>query len=415
MQMIPYVGEEVGNIYNGLTPAQKAVVAKYTAEKVGELAYAGYKGIKNVVSSKKRKKKKTNGNKEDLALAIRDKAPSISRPPAQMAATAMSTTMRQSYSKMLKAYTVVHREYISEVFGSVDYNAFSIPINPGNGDSFPWLSRIALNFEQYCFKSLIYSLKTQSPTSTTGSVILAVDYDPSDTVPVSKAELLQFEGATRSAPWNDCVFDCKPQSMARLPKYYVAAGQATTQADLRLQNMGSLIVATQGQANTSVVSELWVEYEVDLITPQSLSRCLNQLISVDVPFTAVLTDSNILSNKTSLGNILVRNQNNIDPGFSVVTSGVYRLMWKISIANPSVIDDGFTSLTINGVNYNTDEGPFIFTPAGATFSLLVFYITVRLFSGDVILPVWNNPSGLTYSYLFSIMQVEPTVFAINAP
>jgi hypothetical protein len=60
------------------------------------------------------------------------------------------------------ALTVSHREYIRDVYGNPDlgggviedFQNQSILLNPGLEASFPWLSQVAQNFEEYEFVQL---------------------------------------------------------------------------------------------------------------------------------------------------------------------------------------------------------------------------------------------------------------------
>lgn len=66
---------------------------------------------------------------------------------------------------------------------------FNYVANPGNVNAFPWLSAIALRFDQFRFKSLKYIVESNSSTSNSGWVIAAVDYNPNDTMPIVPSQL----------------------------------------------------------------------------------------------------------------------------------------------------------------------------------------------------------------------------------
>jgi len=46
-------------------------------------------------------------------------------------------------------FIVSHREYIQDITGSIGFTGIADYINPGNASLFPWLSQIAVNFEQW--------------------------------------------------------------------------------------------------------------------------------------------------------------------------------------------------------------------------------------------------------------------------
>jgi hypothetical protein len=175
---------------------------------------------------------------------------------------------------------VIHREFISDLAASVTAGAFmalGIPINPGNSYMFPWLSGMASNFESYVFRTLKFFFETDASTSTPGSVLLAVDYDVSDALPADKREFMSFRGATRCPSWNNCVLSCDKEDLHKRKTYYVNNITGNTDGfvsdtvlnELRLDDVGELLVASSNSTSDAVLGELYVEYEVELLTPES--------------------------------------------------------------------------------------------------------------------------------------------------
>ena len=92
-----------------------------------------------------------------------------------------------------------HREFITDLIGSESFSVVSsYPIQPGMSSSFPWLSRLAANFESYKFESLSYHVTTMSSTATRGTLGVAIDYDASDPAPTTKVQALAMQFGTRS-------------------------------------------------------------------------------------------------------------------------------------------------------------------------------------------------------------------------
>jgi len=50
--------------------------------------------------------------------------------------------------------------------------------------------------------------------------------------------------------------------------YFIRAGALGANQDVKLYDVGNLFVCTQAQANTNVIGELYIEYDVLLMTPQ---------------------------------------------------------------------------------------------------------------------------------------------------
>jgi len=76
-----------------------------------------------------------------------------------------------------------HREYITDITASSAFTLQSYDINPGLVSSFPWLSAVAGNFEEYMISGMIYEFKTLSADYTTASsaalgfVVMATQYN----------------------------------------------------------------------------------------------------------------------------------------------------------------------------------------------------------------------------------------------
>jgi len=189
-----------------------------------------------------------------------------------------------------------HREYIQDVSGSVGFSSQSLSINPGIPSVFPWLSVMAKQFESFLFRRLKFDYETQKSASTSGSVMLAVDFDAADSPPTSKQELMSFHNAVRSAVWAECCYSSDEKDLQKFGvQRYIRSGSLGPNLDIKTYDVGNLILATQGEADTSVIGELYVEYDVELITPQlsSADECGAFSLSNAVPIDADLFASSV--------------------------------------------------------------------------------------------------------------------------
>lgn len=169
------------------------------------------------------------------------------------------------------AIRVSHREYVADILGSVAYANSTFSINPGLATIFPWLaSSCALGYESYTFEKLNFLYEPSCSTATAGKVILAVDYDPTDVFPSSKAIISSYHNAVSSPPWAECCFVADRRDLVKMaPQRYIRQGTILTALnDLKTFDVGNLQIGTQGMATGAVVGELWVEYVVTLQTPQ---------------------------------------------------------------------------------------------------------------------------------------------------
>jgi hypothetical protein len=159
------------------------------------------------------------------------------------------------------------REYVQDIAGSVAYAAQSLSINPGLTSLFPWLASIANNFESYCFNKLGFEYRTEASSNTTGKVILTTDYDASDPLPASKQTQLQERAKADDACWQNFSLELDSPDLKKLPQRYIRSAGQPANTDIKMYDVGNLIIGTQGEANTNVIGELYVHYDVDLITP----------------------------------------------------------------------------------------------------------------------------------------------------
>lgn len=167
---------------------------------------------------------------------------------------------------------IVHREYIGEIVAGAGagtpFNVSSYPLNPGQASVFPWMSKIAANFESYVFNKLHFDYETEAPSSLGGTLVMAVDYDSVDAVPSNKQQALAYRGSVRSAPWNPCSHTSIREDLHKQKTNYVRFGPQPAATDLKTYDIGNLFVITQGVTTASATcGELYVEYDVLLKTP----------------------------------------------------------------------------------------------------------------------------------------------------
>lgn len=189
------------------------------------------------------------------------------------AITASSPPMFLSSENSVDGCRLRKREFIGNV--TSPGAAFAIQtyaINPENPSSFPWLSSLALNYEQYKFHGLVYEFKTTSATAVAstntalGAVILATQYNTLETPFVSKLQMEQYEYAVGTNPSVSAIhpIECDPRQGS--PNFLYTDGQnVLSRGDPRLSLLGNFSIATEGQQASSVIGELWVSYDVEFM------------------------------------------------------------------------------------------------------------------------------------------------------
>jgi len=168
-----------------------------------------------------------------------------------------------------KTFTVRHSEYLTDVDFSAGFSLNKLPINPGMSLAFPWLSSLANSYESYRIKNLSYSYVPQCATSQPGTVILAIDYDSTDSDPLDKQGLLQKAGAVRTVAWDTCTVRYMQKS-ATYQKYFVRTGALSPNQDLKTYDAGTLYIGVEGFSFTTTGGELYASYDIEFFTPESI-------------------------------------------------------------------------------------------------------------------------------------------------
>jgi hypothetical protein len=167
---------------------------------------------------------------------------------------------------------VVHREFIQDVTGGTGapsiFKVSQLAINPGQAAVFPWLSSVARNFESYRFKKLRFCYETEAPSSLGGSLLLSVDYDANDAAPTTKQQAMAYRNAVRSAPWEPCCHTSAQEDLNKLKTHFVRPNTQPANTDLKLYDVGNLFIVSQNVSTAlAILGELYVEYDIELLTP----------------------------------------------------------------------------------------------------------------------------------------------------
>ncbi len=166
---------------------------------------------------------------------------------------------------------VCHREYLGDITGTTGFNLTGYALNPGLSSTFPWLSTIAANYQEYRFHGVIFEFRpliTDFVTSgAPGVVVMATNYNADAALYTSKQEMENSEFAVSVKPTVDLIhgIECAVGQTA-LPHRYVRTGAPDSGEDLRLYDWGNFQFATQANP-TQNLGELWVSYCVEFFKP----------------------------------------------------------------------------------------------------------------------------------------------------
>lgn len=161
--------------------------------------------------------------------------------------------------------TIRHAEPMFVVTGANGYTSDFRYINPGDASVFPWLASQARGWEKYTFHNLAFMSKSRCSSATAGSIVLAIDHDASDDLPVTSQLLASYSGASEDSPWKDVVTEADIKRIQ--PNLYIRRGPLPPNTDRKTYDCGIFIVGKEDGAVISW-SRIWVAYEVTLSIPQ---------------------------------------------------------------------------------------------------------------------------------------------------
>jgi len=192
------------------------------------------------------------------------------------------------------ALIISHREYIGDVFGpestSRNFKNRTFDLNPGLEQTFPWLSQIAQNYEEYEFGQCVFEFKSTVNASVAGdgqmgTVVLVTNYNAATREFDDKNTMMQYDGSQscRSTQHARHGVECDPSKISGAAGHYVRVGPKPKQ-DIGNYDHGTFQLATVGmpmEFDNAPIGELWVYYTIKLRKPRLFSgRGLN--ISRDV-------------------------------------------------------------------------------------------------------------------------------------
>lgn len=174
--------------------------------------------------------------------------------------------------------TIRFQEYLGDIItGPIgDFKISTYNLNPADSQTFPWLSQIAANYEQFEFEGVVFQFRStsanalNSTNTALGSVMMCTQYNVLDDIFSSKGEMLNYEFSTSGKPAdsNLHMIECA-RSVTPVDILYTLTGLIPTGADPRLYSLGKFSIATTGfQAADVNIGELHITYQVRLIKPK---------------------------------------------------------------------------------------------------------------------------------------------------
>jgi hypothetical protein len=176
---------------------------------------------------------------------------------------------------------VKHREYLGLVDSSLDFTSRKFRMNPGNDNTFPWLSDIARKFQEYRFMGCMFNFVSTSATAlatgnnlSMGQVVFTSEYNVYATAPSSLIDALNTQFSTSNRPSASFMHpvECNPHKTST-PILYVD-GRIIPQPgqDQRLYDLCATYLCVEGVPSLSTggaqpIGQLWITYDVLLSKP----------------------------------------------------------------------------------------------------------------------------------------------------
>jgi len=265
---------------------------------------------------------------------------------------------------------VRHKEFVTEIVGSTAFTVqATFGINPGNSVTFPWLSQIAANFQEYKIRGLVFHYVPSSGNAVSatnaalGTVMIQTSYRANDAAPASKVEMLNEFWSSEAVPSEPFChpLECDPKENP-FNVQYVRTGNVPTNDNTLLYDLGQTFVATSGQqANGNTLGDLWVTYEIELKKPLIASN-----VTPDIPVsvqsvtggtpsgtTLFPTGSVFTTQYGSLAMVLNANSNKISFGAGLVGTYIVVLQCDPS-TNFTVADMGGNVTRVNNTSAPLD-------------------------------------------------------------
>lgn len=171
---------------------------------------------------------------------------------------------------------VTHMEYLDTL--RFREEPWKYDINPGLTEDYPWLSRIARNFEKYRIKAWVFEWIPSCPTTTTGAIQMAFDYDARDTIP-TESQMMSYNPYVSGPLWNRQLLVLNP-AMCNQYNWHFTRSENVRDTDIKTYDIGSLIISCNGESEETA-GKLMVKYIVEFAVPTlELAGVVQQVHSI---------------------------------------------------------------------------------------------------------------------------------------
>lgn len=313
-----------------------------------------------------------------------------------------------------------HREFIQDLSSSVAFTNTSFSVNPGLSATFPWLSTVAQNFEEYRLEGLVMEFKStsadalNSTNTALGTVIMAAEYNSTQAAYINKQQMENSMWATSCKPSEGmCMpIECAP-ALNPLANQYIRTGAVASGTDQRFYDICNIQVATVGSQAAAVIGELWLSYDVVLLKPQLIGapgqalKAAHYSLVAPAVTTAYFGTSRSVVGTDSIGLTF----SGTVVTFPIGLSGFFMLSYSargastactvptLTYVNSSLVTSQFNNLASNAVQTNAGE-------TTTTLQMIHFFkISDPTLAATITLSVGTLPGTPTYGD-FIVSQID---------
>ena len=172
--------------------------------------------------------------------------------------TRRNTSRKPKFVQSTGGIKIQHKEFITEIAGSTTYSTTKLELAPTVTATYPWLHKLAHNFGKYKFSKLSVHYTNISASTERGRVGVTYSNDPTDAAPGSKVEASMYTSSTENSVWHP--FNVGITQVGGWHETEVGA-------DLRHATPGVVYISTSNCADTSIVGEVYISYEIEFKDP----------------------------------------------------------------------------------------------------------------------------------------------------
>jgi hypothetical protein len=278
---------------------------------------------------------------------------------------------------------VCHREYLQDILSTSGFSNRGYRINPGDAQTFPWLSQVAQQYQQYRIHGMIFEFRPLTTDYAAGGVpgvvVMATNYNAADPLYASKVEMENSEYAVSVKPTLPMIhaIECASNETT-LTKLYV---DQNNQLDPRFSDMGTFQFASQAHGTDgAILGELWVSYCIEFFKPK-LQEEISALLSAEVTRGGATTNFPLGLTPISNRGSLITIDNPYDIAFKAVpgTSWLIEVNWIGTVAATFTILNNvtYTGCLPENILFNNQQWCWYSSDVGETSKRLSLSICVK--------------------------------------